>query len=235
MEDWRANLRFIKSRMITPVMLAEDLGFGKDKKINVHRGFKNYLMNANGPDDRQKYSQIKKLILDLYEGPDCKGYDLYVTGHSLGGSLSTLMAFNLAASRKIAPYLAGAPVVNITFASPYVGGEVWGEAFELLEKARRIQHIRVSNKKDLVPLSLPTPDFRHVGVNLYLDPALENKYELFYWGKRSLLWQWGFSPKSNHNMQEYYTRCKNIGPYIGDATINEIYKTFSITNTIEES
>lgn len=230
--DWGTNFQFIKDRLETPKSLIS-LGFDENKKIKVHGGFKDYVFYKAGKDEKQKYTQIKNKILNLYQSGECNGYELFVTGHSLGGAVSSLIAFELAASQKMEPFLNGKPVVNITFASPYVGGEVWGEAFELLEKARRIQHIRVSNKKDLVPVLSPTPDFVHVGVNLYLDPALENKYEFFHWGKRSLLWQWGFTPVRNHLMQEYYTRCKNID--IGDTTINEIYKTFSITNTDEES
>jgi len=228
--DWISNVQFLKDPLETPKSLVS-LGFDESKKIKVHGGLKDYVFYKTGKDERQKYSQIKNKILNLYQSGECDGYELFVTGHSLGGAVSSMVAFELAASQKIEPFLKGKPVVNITFASLYVGGKVWGEAFELLEKAGRIQHIRVSNKKDLVPVLSPTPDFRHVGVNLYLDPALENKYEFFHWGKRSLLWQWSFTPVSNHVMQEYYTRCKSIGPYIGDATIDEIYKTFSITNT----
>jgi len=129
--DWRANFRFFKSQLNTPVMLKENLGFSKDKKIMVHRGFKNYLLHENGPDKNQKYSQIKELILELYKSGDCTGYGLYTTGHSLGGALSTLMAFNLASSRQIATHLGDKPVMNISFASPYVGGKVWSEAFKV--------------------------------------------------------------------------------------------------------
>ena len=43
------------------------------------------------------------------------------------------MSFYLATSSKMAPYLglAEKPVVNLTFASPYVGGKVWKEAFHV--------------------------------------------------------------------------------------------------------
>lgn len=188
-------------------------------------------MNANGPDDKQKYSQIKKLILDLYEGPDCKGYDLYVTGHSLGGSLSTLMAFNLAASRKIAPYLVGVPVVNITFASPYVGGKVWNEAFQTLEQAGKIQHIRVTNQKDVVPVVICLPDYVHTGVHLYLNPKAKNGYELAYNDNRSLWWQWSFDPVEIHLLRQYYPRIMKIKHHLRSMTIDGIYADFSIVKT----
>ena len=41
------------------------------------------------------------------------------------------MAFNLAASQKFAQYLGHKPIGNVTFGSPYVGGHVWAEAFQV--------------------------------------------------------------------------------------------------------
>ena len=87
--------------------------------------------NPDKPYGDQKYNEIKQDILDLYEKDGCEGYDLCVTGHSLGGSLSTLVAFELAASKKIAKHLKGKSVVNVSFASPYVGGPVFNEAFQV--------------------------------------------------------------------------------------------------------
>jgi len=149
--------------------------------------------------------------------------------------VSSLMAFQLAASEKIKPHLNGKPVVNISFASPYVGGKVWKEAFELLEKAGRVQHIRVSSKKDAVPLLSPTFNYQHVGVNLYLDPSLETKCDIIYRGKRSLWGQWSLSQVKAHSLKQYHERCQAIGPYIGDLTINEIYKMFCIKDTNEDN
>jgi hypothetical protein len=44
--------------------------------------------------------------------------------------LSTLLAFKLASNEKLATVLPG-PVVNISFASPLVGDEVFNEAFQV--------------------------------------------------------------------------------------------------------
>lgn len=232
--DWKTNAHILKGHLPTPESL-KSLGLDPNKKLKVHGGFKDYCFYRSGKDEKQKYSRIKKSILSLYESGNCDGYELFITGHSLGGAVSSLMAFQLAASEKIKPHLRGKPVVNISFASPYVGGKVWSEAFKLLEKAGRVQHIRVSSKKDAVPLLSPTFDYQHVGVNLYLDPSLETKCDIIYRGKRSLWGQWSFSQVKAHSLKQYHTRCKTIGPYIGDLTINEIYEKFCIKYTNEDN
>lgn len=42
------------------------------------------------------------------------------------------------------------PVVVISIASPQVGSSSFCEAFHSLERARRLQHLRVSNKEDVI-------------------------------------------------------------------------------------
>ena len=92
---------------------------------------KRYDPSNPNRDGKQKYNEIKQDILDLYTKDGCEGYDLCITGHSLGGALSTLVAFELAASRKLEPHLNGKSIINVSFASPYVGDEVFNEAFQV--------------------------------------------------------------------------------------------------------
>jgi hypothetical protein len=110
-------------------------------------------------------------------------YKLYVTGHSLGAALSTLFTFRAAHYDGI-PNM---PVVNISFASPYVGDWKFQEKFIELEKEEKIRHLRVSNEDDVVPLlpnigfgRLMIVPFKHVGLNLrfYKDEG---------WTRRSFL------------------------------------------------
>jgi len=227
--DWTANLKFLKGDLLTPPILKE-LGFSKDN-ISVHSGFKDYLFSEAGPNKKQKYSKIKDRILKLYDNEEYKDYGLYITGHSLGGALSTLMSLQLAASKKIADILGDKPIVNITFASPYVGGKDWKQAFQTLEKAGKIQHIRVSSKDDIVPSIIATPNYTHVGVNLFLNPEAENGkgYDISYIGNRSLFWQWSLSPGENHMLDEYNKRQHEIKDDLRDLTIKSLYANTSLT------
>uniref|UniRef100_A0A7S1D2T9 Fungal lipase-type domain-containing protein n=2 Tax=Cyclophora tenuis TaxID=216820 RepID=A0A7S1D2T9_CYCTE len=111
----------------------------------------------------------------LEEHPDFK---IYVTGHSLGGALATLFAFETAAS--VDPRIPK-PVSCITIASPKVGGLTFRRAFQALERQGVMRCLRIANNKDLVTL---LPDrgslsclyimccqshvFRHVGIELKL-------------------------------------------------------------------
>jgi len=69
---------------------------------------------AEGDGDKRKYDQILEDIMPLLEAnPDHK---LYVTGHSLGAALSTVVSFFLSCEESIQK-----PVMCINFASPRVG------------------------------------------------------------------------------------------------------------------
>ena len=45
------------------------------------------------------------------------------------------------------------PIVNISFASPYVGDSEFQQHFEALEKQGKIRHLRVTNKDNVVSLA----------------------------------------------------------------------------------
>lgn len=81
---------------------------------------------------------------------------LYVTGHSLGGALATLFAFEAAAAPDS---LIPKPVSLFSIAGPYVGDESFRSAHQLLESLGKLRHLRVSNHKDLVP-TVPKISFR---------------------------------------------------------------------------
>jgi len=113
----------------------------------------------------------------LRENP---GYQLKVCGHSLGGALATMFAFEAAAtSDDFIPK----PVTCVTTGAPKVGNLDYLHAFEALEEQKKIRYIRVANFRDMVPLSPPRQTyncfaamfcqhrrFRHVGLRLKLFP-----------------------------------------------------------------
>jgi hypothetical protein len=45
------------------------------------------------------------------------------------------------------------PIVNISFASPYVGDSEFQQHFEALEKQGKIRHLRVTNEDNVVSLA----------------------------------------------------------------------------------
>lgn len=88
--------------------------------------------------------EIKQL---LSEHP---GYDLRVAGHSLGGALASIFAFECAADDEIPK-----PVTCITSGAPKVGNLDFLLAFEELEEAGKLRCLRVANYRDPVTYSPP--------------------------------------------------------------------------------
>ena len=135
-----------------------------DETYEIHNGFRNYLnreTEVDGDGDLTKLEQITQNLEEIMES-DCEGFDVYVTGHSLGGALATLYGLRLAQTKKF-------PIVNIvSYASPYVGTEGFKKAFRQAELDGIVRHIRVSNTNDCIPANPCIGGFSHVGVNLEL-------------------------------------------------------------------
>lgn len=118
-----------------------------------------------------------------------------MTGHSLGAALATLFAFQAAAEPDT---VVPKPVSLFGIAGPYVGDELFAEAFQLLESLGRIRHLRLVNHKDLVTV-VPKFSFRwkfydegshvgslfkHVGMGIRLYDG-NTPFEMIYRKKRS--------------------------------------------------
>ena len=158
----------------------------------VHEGFYKYLFHEtkagkNGSTKSKGEEIMGMLMGDFFSKPEFKKYSLEITGHSLGGSLSTLFAFRAAAFND----LPNTMVTNVSFASPFLGDSDFRKAFCDLERKRKIRHLRISNYQDIVPLiptmTFPVPDgvqtFKHVGMNIRLydgDDFLAPSYRRFY-------------------------------------------------------
>lgn len=138
-----------------------------DIEYNLHNGFRNYL-NADtaveGDGDLTKIDQITEKLEDIMAN-DCEGFDVFVTGHSLGGALATLYGLRLAQTGKF-------PMVTIvSYASPYVGDDGFKKVFRQAELDGIVRHIRVSNNNDCIPANPCIGGFSHVGVNLELTKS----------------------------------------------------------------
>jgi len=103
------------------------------KNAEVHVGFWDaYLSIAN-----ETIAQIDNLRKKLPE------YQLFVTGHSLGGALSTIVVLELARLLNISSN----EIEHYTFGCPRVGNEVFANYFKT-----QIQHsYRVVNSRDIIP------------------------------------------------------------------------------------
>jgi len=163
--DWESNFKSFFTNMRTPKLLKDKMK-GKAKEfLPVHQGFFEYLFdNKKIIDGEQRYDMILSDIKPILE----EGYEIFVTGHSLGAALSSLAAFKLAGSEK---EWIPKPITCISFASPRTAGSEYRTAFEQLEKDGLLRYIRVNNNNDIVPASPPAislKSFKHVGINIRL-------------------------------------------------------------------
>jgi hypothetical protein len=168
LQDFVTDVRVIDTAFDLPT--AEDPG--KTNYGRVHRGFyySLYGPTKTGKEGNtlcQSQEILGKLQNLFMKYPE---YTLWVTGHSLGAALSSMFAFQAATHAGIP----NRPVMNVSFASPYVGDETFQREFQDLERDGLIRYLRVSNDEDVVPLvpfasiGLPPVLYKHVGMNVRL-------------------------------------------------------------------
>ena len=145
------------------------------------------------------------------------------------------------------------PVINVSFASPFVGNDVFRDKFIDLEREKRVKHLRVSNYQDVVTLipamTFPLPagiqPFKHVGMNirLYSGDLCSPNYRRFYPkmgsfinGMRNTLHanlMLGLStdPIGNHLTPEYTKRLQSEGTKkeLSKLSLDDLYADQSIT------
>ena len=138
--DWRYNLQ--TSKMFIKSSASGD--------IYIHQGFCKQLFQTN-----LYYSIVSLLPSLLRQYP---GYELFVTGHSAGGALSTLFGYLLSCDM---------PTLNIhvvSFASPRIGNAAFKCDFE---SKLCLYHHRVTNRNDIVT-AFPLLMYQHVGTKVYI-------------------------------------------------------------------
>lgn len=218
----------------------------------VHSGFYAYLYNKTqvGSDGRDisKSEAIMGRLHELFG--TYKDYKLYVTGHSLGAALSTLFAFRAADNNGIP----NKPVMNVSFASPFVGDQKFRNEFQKREVSGFIRHLRVSNEDDIVPLvpfsSLPLPlpmAYKHVGLNvtLYNPVWWRNKNHDISFPKPDDLWDevgraikhnvfLGLEPLTlfNHLCPEYRSRLDRAANQLRKLNLEALYRNPNYTGQV---
>lgn len=144
--------------------------------IRVHTGFLTYLFARQERNAMPKYHAIVNNVGNLMGHHSFVAEsELTITGHSLGGALTTLLSFFLACDKTIADDRVRRSrkyvrryISCISFASPLVGDEGFRRAFAVLEEEDRLRHVRITNERDFVPLLPPLPCYRHTGVQVHL-------------------------------------------------------------------
>ena len=117
-------------------------------------------------------------LLTLYNGEELS---ITLTGHSLGGALAILTAYEIAErGLNKCQRSPGAeetiPVTVFTFGSPHVGNAIFCKKFEEMN----LKALRVVEAYDLVPKTMKSIYFpwmeayKHVGVKLKVDHTLSN-------------------------------------------------------------
>lgn len=131
--EWVGNLEFLRTPHPYP-------GYPES---SVHTGF----LHAYQIHKDELIPAISKLAR-IY--PD---YSIWITGHSLGAALATLLALDLVYISQLSP------VFLITFGSPRVGNSVFAQAFN----NSAIRNFRVVGGSDIVPHLPPSLiGFQHV-------------------------------------------------------------------------
>lgn len=129
--------------------------------IEVASGFYGIYNDIGGTMTQSMRAQVFALI------EQAAATRVYITGHSLGGALAHLFAFDLS----IGPH-APAFAALCTFASPRVGTQAWRDAYDA--RIAATQSTRVYNQHDLVP-ELPPRDFGYHDVGQGFPVAFERQ------------------------------------------------------------
>lgn len=172
-KDWYYDLLIMKHKL--------------NDDIKVHSGFYKQLTENNVYN--KIVSEVKK-CLETY-----KDFSIYITGHSLGGALSTLFGYML--SNEI-----DNKITVVSFASPRVGNYKWKQAFNA---KTNLTHFRVTNNRDIIT-AFPMYRYYHVGHNIRL---FNDTYKLIECDtprrccEESIITRWRIS---DHDCELYYNR-----------------------------
>jgi predicted lipase len=246
--DWWQNVQVSLATLRTPDLLKENFSF--EEEIKVHGGFMRYLLDkevaemelsAKQMEDQRpgKYGQILRDLEECYHYTDTNGvkvhdgFHLYVTGHSLGAALSTLLAMKLSCSWILHEKVKNIPkpIINISVASPYVGNQGFVNATQRLEESGRLRHIRVTNEGDVVPVAPPKrflynalyEPYRHGGCNVHLT---EKSHEIAFGAERTFASQVSWSSAERHSPADYWSRQNRDKEKFQSMTIEGLYKEY---------
>lgn len=176
--DWVSDL----IAQQTPYLPVKNCGF-------THKGFTDIYMSLRD----QVLSMLRTLPADK---------PLFLTGHSLGGALSTLAAIDIAANRK------GANPIVYTYGAPRVGDP----AFVRFYNERVGTHWRFQNESDIVP---------HLPPLIYQQPRTnEVYYYLHVKGEVKRQFKMG-TVSGNHSLSSYFADLAKEEPTFASAVCSD--------------
>ena len=120
----------------------KSIDFLDNSDIKIHNGFYQNLFKG----------KIYQLIIKTLNNQNLKDYIIYVSGHSLGGSLSILFGF-------LSSYVYNNKFIIITFGSSKVGNNVFKQKFN---KINNLLCYNYYNSYDYI-FHLPLIHYKHVG------------------------------------------------------------------------
>lgn len=243
-QDWGHNLTPGTTKLETPAIIKDKLPESLRENVLVRSGFHDYLFNEeNMKDKKSRYDKIMEDIQTLLkQEPD---YRVYVTGHSLGGALATILSFKIAGSgesdEESVPI--PKPVTCITWAAPFAGTTGFRTATEHLEREGLLRSLRVSNSYDVVPTLPPKsrfvvgPRMAHVGVNVRLIsngvPIIQHSSRCNWRTaiRNSMLKPvWKFiqtsehPPPTPHALAEYFNKWRDNKGFLQGLRLDDLYK-----------
>lgn len=167
-----------------------------------------------------KFDEIEDNLRYWLSKPEYMDYSVYCSGHSLGGALSQLLAYQLAGNAVLKDFENACPVTAITYASPLVGDNGFNKAYQRLEKRGLLRHVRVSNGGDMVPVSVPGFGYTQTGLNLLVTE--ESAMQVSYRNVKTFLFTLSYAWKhrtgwtklpgdvaGHHTPEQYYTNLLN--------------------------
>lgn len=162
LKDFLMDLKISQIKVKNPLYTVD---CSSPKTISLHSGFYEYLLVKHVNATKSHLENIFQILHSLHG--HYHNYELYSTGHSLGGALSTLFGFYTSSSPIMYPFYKNHPLCIISIASPYVGNKEFAISFQQLEKCKKIQHLRVVHERDVVTyMPLMAPRLNQLNVSL---------------------------------------------------------------------
>ncbi|XP_062206666.1 phospholipase A1-II 5-like [Phragmites australis] len=154
---WRGTIRTLEwVDVLKPELVSPDAILPEGDPAHGHaRVMKGWYLVYTSSDERSPFSkysardQLHAAVRELVAKYKNENLSIVCTGHSLGASLATLCAFDIAVNGVSKVGGADIPVTAIVFGSPQIGNPEFKKRFDELPNLRAL-HVR--NKPDVIPL-----------------------------------------------------------------------------------
>lgn len=188
LSNWLHNFQAELTKRPNPIA---DEYPNKSDVVELHSGFCEYLLRKRLDNGSTKYDEIANKAHEFGKELGDK-YRLVLTGHSLGGALSTIFGFYASCDDRFTKH---GPVKIFSYASPRPGGTSFARAFYHQEQCNKLLHARFSHENDAVPRVPGSTkwhesgiDYVHTGVGIQLKnegtkaPSVSYLQDFSFWG-----------------------------------------------------